>query len=104
MSKKLLKYLKKEIDSGASPEQVKETLISAGWSKEEVEEAMEEFAENGMPEIELEEDVEPVKRDSKGGSDRPALFFFVLAVVLMAILILGLIIAFTPLIDPRMIF
>ncbi|MGM0439403.1 MAG: hypothetical protein ACQEP3_03165 [Patescibacteria group bacterium] len=100
MSKKLRKYVKRELESGSSKEQVEKTLISAGWEEGEVKKALNQVADG-----EDVEEVEKVNLKSKGSNDndKPKLILFVLVVLIMGLLLIGLFIAFTSF-DPRMLF
>ncbi|SRR6056297_4185884 len=42
-NKKLLKYIKVNINNGATEEQIKKALLDAGWNKEDIQEAWVEF-------------------------------------------------------------
>lgn len=42
-NKKLLKYIKVNINNGATEQQIKKALLDAGWDKQDIEEAWVEF-------------------------------------------------------------
>ncbi len=104
MAEKIKKYVKKELESGSSPEEVRETLVSAGWEEEEVKAALNMVlnGEKGEKEVVIEEDEDKIKEGGRG-KERIRLFLFVLVVVMVVLLFAGMILAFTS-IDPQIIF
>ena len=103
MSKKLEKYVKRELQSGSSREQVKKTLVSAGWNKEEVEETLTKIVDGGSIDSEESDIEEEFEVNLKGSNDKPKLVLLVIVAVIMGLLVLGLFMAFTSF-DPRMVF
>jgi hypothetical protein len=105
MAEKIKKYVKKELESGSSPEEVRETLIAAGWEEEEVKVAI-NMVLNGddskvKKDVVIEEDEESQQKGR--GKERVRLFLFVLVIVMVVLLFAGMLLAFTS-IDPQIIF
>lgn len=116
MSDKLKEYVKKELESGSSQEKVVQTLITAGWKKQQVKLALRQVLEGRENDNEGAEDIEEemgmrnqegkiekLKAELKKSNERVRLFLFVLIVVLMGLIVLGILFSFTSL-EPQMIF
>ena len=101
MSKKLKKYVKRELRSGSSREQVEKTLVSAGWEEEEVQEALSQVMNNTeVSEPDFEDDFNV---DLEDENDKLRLVLLILVFLAMALLALGIFMDFTSF-DPRMVF
>lgn len=92
MSKKINEYVKKELDNNSTPGQVVETLVSAGWEKDDVEQALDEVLKRSNKEDEVEK-----------GNDVVHLFLLALTVFIMGLMIIGIVVGFMYL-NPEMLF
>ncbi len=90
---KLIKYVQRELETGAPREKVKETLIAAGWNEDEVEDSL-KVVFNGENTEEEKDKKRKIKMDLVVDDEKPKLFFITLLIFLGIILFIGLLWAF----------
>ncbi len=94
MPEKIIEHVKKELDSGLSPKEVKDKLTGENFNEKEVEEALKKALKK------KEEEKEEL--DLLKGGERPKLFFLVLTISIIIFLFFALIYAALR-IEPEMI-
>lgn len=94
MSKKLINYVKEELNQGSSREEVKKTMMSAGWKEEEIDDVFDEIFKESE-----EEKRRKVKRIINERGEKVKLFLFLLFFLIMfgvVIAVFYLLINFSP--------
>lgn len=98
MSEKLIKYVQKELDNGASREKVLDTLTAAGWEEGEVIKALNQVLNVG--------EEAPIDKEGEKGAERSEkvrLFLLALTIFIMGLMIIGIVVGFMYL-NPEMLF